>query len=106
MLRHVLLILCVMSTVVMATGPASGATITNISALGGGNGYPYGAADGINASGQVTGCMQFSGTYTRLCLHRRDKSVQHQLPVRDRDDSPRHRDQRQRADVSPLGRTR
>ena len=63
MLRHVFLILCVMSTVVMATGPASGATITDISALGGGNGYPYGAADGINASGQVTGCMQFSGTY-------------------------------------------
>ena len=88
--------LCALSLSLLSAGVAGAAvtTFVDLSALpGGGAAYPYGAADGINNSGQVTGCMSIGGLYTRLSLHQRD-SVRPQFAVRkhrhDRD--PRYGD--------------
>ena len=46
-------------------GAAEADPFVNLSALpGGGIAYKYGAADGINDSGQVTGCMSIGGLYS------------------------------------------
>ena len=48
-------------------GVAGADPFVDLSALsGGGAGYPYGAADGINDSGQVVGSMSIGGVYTRF----------------------------------------
>ena len=58
MLLRSRIVLGALSLAFLSAGVAGAATTTfvNLSALpGGGTGYPYGAADGINDNGQVTG---------------------------------------------------
>ena len=59
--------LCALSLSLLSAGVAGAAvtTFVDLTALpGGGAAYPYGAADGINNSGQVTGCMSIGGLYS------------------------------------------
>ena len=67
MLLRPRVMLCALSLALLSAGVAGAAvtTFVDLSALpGGGTAYPYGAADGINNSGQVTGCMSIGGLYS------------------------------------------